>query len=342
MDDTTLNSGSFIPRYARQASEISIRHSLSSISSTVSPFGLSEGSIYSSSILVFASIIGVSFLYLPYSLYLSGIYLGILYIILSMLFNLFSCYCLISVAEKTHRITYHGIGTLLLGKRAGPVCEMALVISCFDKYLSYLFTLEYLPISALHIAGIENEFFAHRLVWLISITCLIIFPIAFLKNISSLRYFSLLTFLSSIFVTLGIFFEFLTMRHNLPERISQALSYYPYKNADYAHSLYPFSRTLMSFCCQTNLLAIYDEISYRTPKKGLIVAGIGLGSVHILCIILAVSGLLLFLQEGIQNQILLEDFNQGDPVMVIVRYTVDLYSRTDGDTGEDSYEATSL
>jgi amino acid permease len=132
------------------------------------------------------------------------------------------------------------------------------------------------------------------------------------------------------------------MRHNLPERISQALSYYPYKNADYAHSLYPFSRTLMSFCCQTNLLAIYDEISYRTPKKGLIVAGIGLGSVHILCIILAVSGLLLFLQEGIQNQILLEDFNQGDPVMVIVRYTVDLYSRTDGATGEDSYEATSL
>lgn len=342
MDHRTLNSGSFLPHYARQASEISIRHSLSSTSSTDSPFGLSEGGLYSSSILIFASIIGVSFLYLPYSLYLSGIYLGILYILLSMLFNLFSCYCLISVAEKTHRITYHGIGTFLLGKRAGPICEMALVISCFDKYLSYLFALEYLPISALHTAGIENEFFAQRLVWLVSITCLIIFPIAFLKNLSSLRYFTLITFLSSIFVVLGIFFEFLTMRDDLPQRISQALSDAPYKNADTVHYLYPFSRTLMSFCCQTNLLAIYDEISYRSPKKGLIVAGIGLGSVQILYIILAVSGFLLFIQEDLKDQILLQDFNQGDPVMVIVSYSVDLYSSIDGDTGEDSYEAASL
>lgn len=310
----------------RFLSQVSICHKLSIVSSNPSEYFLSPGSLMSSSVLIFASVIGVSILYLPYSLYISGIYLGVFYILFSMLANFFSCYCLIAVSEKTERITYYGLGSHLLGRKAGPVCEIALALSCFDKYLSYLLVLEYLPVAAFNTAGVENSFVNSREAWITMITCLMIFPIGFFTELSSLRYSTLISLISAIVVSFGIFYEVLTMRDNVSERISLSLSQGPYAYSDSYHYLYPFSRSLMSFCCQTNLLAIYDEMNFRNMRKGMMATGIGMGFVQILYLVLGISGYLLFFQEGLKDQILLGEYKSGDPVIVIVRSTSDFYS----------------
>jgi amino acid permease len=224
---------------------------------------IKEGSSTSSVSILLSSSLGSTIVQVPLCIYELGLYLGVFLLLLSMLINCFTSYCLILVSDKTGCITYKGIGDALFGAKYGILFESIMVISCYLKIMMYLILL-----GSIIAHNFESGVEAKHVVWYMFIVILI-FPMALMRNISKLRYFVILTIAGSVmysFIIICETFYYISLGNR---HIDSSLFTKSPIDSGYYKILKYFVLFLVSFSCQTNVLSVYEEIEYKSVRKGL-------------------------------------------------------------------------
>lgn len=281
------------------------------------------GSIKSSISLVMASALGCGVFYMPYAIYCNGIYLGIFIILFNFWCTYFANYCLIQASIKTNRVSYYGIAEVLFGAKYGSLVELAVVFECYDCLVVYIIDIQMLFCNGFNTFGYGDSLITSHMLWGLVVTILILFPISLYREISALRYTSIISFISAAYLLIVLICECIYMRYDdFGNRLYDGLSERPMLHATTALSVFlPLSKINWAFTCQPNILAIYDELEYRNLAKGVKSLLYGLGIVSIFYIVIGIFGFILFYDEGVKSNILNDNFNSSsDDLIATVIY----------------------
>ena len=274
-----------------------------------------SGSIY----LIISSSLGVGVLSIPYMIHLTGLILGIFYIILGLLITCFAVYCLVEVSKVTGRYTFYGIGECLYGNIFGKLCEASLCLSCYIIFVNYIDFLGKLPRHVSGYAELEGDLILSDLLWMGVFTVLIL-PIAYFRWIFFLVHTCKLTILGGVVMLGIIIYEVFSMRDDVSDRISAAFSEAPFSHADNLKDfLTPFATVILAFDCQSNVLSVYEDLKDRNPLNAMKLIGSSLSVVNIFYIIIGFFGYILFYCEEFPSNLLFGKFNSGDIAIYIVR-----------------------
>ena len=268
------------------------------------------GSIKSSVSLIMASALGCGFIYIPYAMYITGLYLGILILFFTFLCTFFASYCLIQASIKTSRVSYYGLGDYLFGWKYGSIVEMAVVIECYNCLLVYILDVQEFFCNGFEMWGYGDTMLVEHALWGFLVTVLVLYPISLYREISALRYTTIVSFVSAVFMLIVVMYECINMRYDdFGQTVLDILSERPMTHAASRLSIFiPISKINWAFTCQPNVLAIYDGMEYRNLSKGLKSVGYGLGIVGFLYLLMGFFGYILFYNEGFTSVFLHANF----------------------------------
>lgn len=278
------------------------------------------GSVKSSVCLIMASALGCGYIYIPYAMYITGLYLGILILLFTFLCTLFASYCLIQASIKTNRVSYYGLADYLFGWKYGSIVEMAVVIECYDCLLVYIVDIQEFFCNGFKMWGYGDTMLVEHALWGFIVTVLVLYPISLYREISALRYTTIVSFVAAVFMLIVVIYECISMRYDdFGQRVADILSERPMMHATSGLSIFiPISKLSWAFTCQPNVLAIYDELEYRNLKKGLKSIGYGLGIVGFLYLLMGFFGYILFHNEGLSTSFLHSNFNSIGLVATVI------------------------
>jgi amino acid permease len=261
------------------------------------------GSMKSSVSLIMASALGCGFIYIPFAMYIAGLYLGIIILLFTFLCTFFACYCLIQASIKTNRVSYYGLADYLFGGKYGSIVEMAVVIECYDCLLVYIVDIQEFFCDAFEMWGYEDTMLVEHALWGFIVTILVLYPISLYREISALRYTTIVSFVSAVFMLIVIVCECISLKYDdFGQRVADVLSERPMLHAASGLNIFmPISKLSWAFTCQPNVLSIYNELEYRDLSKGLKSVGYGLGIVGCLYLLMGFFGYILFHNEGLST-----------------------------------------
>lgn len=218
-------------------------------------FSLSEGSLLACISLVVASTLGTTMFQFPRSLHKGSIFALLPYLALAYAINLFTCYALLKVANRTGLRTYYGIGSHLFGRRIGILCELILVVSCYIKILIYMLVI---PRTMRFISERLTlpSIFLYNITWCLIIGLLIFYPLSLFKDISKLRFSAKVSILAAVSLLISLV-VYIIIDHSDP-----SLQESEEKDITYIYSTFP-AEMLQAYVCQFNLLQIYEELEYK-------------------------------------------------------------------------------
>lgn len=276
------------------------------------------GGLKGSIMTILASTVGAGILSLPYAINLAGLYEGIVIFILGMIVSLYTCQLLVLSAEKTGKLTYESIGNELFGPRMRVFAEINMIVNNYGTVIAYIVLLKDLIPNSLHLFGVKSAILENSYMWGTLITMGIVYPLSLMKQISALRYTSLLSFLSCVYLAIAVIIGFFTMRSDPGERFAHAPA------AEF--SAYSFFTStgfvVFSFTCHPNVVAIYQELQRRDAKRGFKFLSRGLFMALILYLIVGVFGFLTFYKEysmtSFPGQILQAKYHKGNIPIIIV------------------------
>jgi amino acid permease len=162
------------------------------------------GDLKGSVLTILASTVGVGILSLPYAVNLSGLYQGIVLFILGMCVSLYTCQLLILTAEKTGHLTYESIGNELYGSKMRIFAEVNMIINNYGCAIAYIVLLKDLIPNCLRLYGVTNEIATNSYMWGCLICLVIVYPLSLKKQISALRYTSLLSCIACIYLSIAL------------------------------------------------------------------------------------------------------------------------------------------
>jgi amino acid permease len=272
---------------------------------------IEEGSSLSAITILLASSFGATIVLVPNSIYDLGIYFGVFLLLLAMLINLFSSYCLIVVSERTGIITYKGLGDTLYSCKHGILFEVLMVISCFNKVVLYIIHLG--KIIAFNFSGYIS---APWIWYLVMAICL--FPEALVRYISKLRYFVILSIIGVVMYTCTIISETLYGLVHSEFNIDYSIFTKNPLEPGYYLILRYFVEFLVCFNCQSNILSVYEGTDYKSIGKGvnLVLASYSIPSG--LYIILGIMGSLILFRENSGIYDILKENNNLYPLVYYI------------------------
>lgn len=278
------------------------------------------GGLKGSMLTILASTIGAGILSLPYAINLSGLYEGLIIFILGMIVSLYTCQLLVLAADKTGKLTYESIGNELYGPKMRTFAEVNMIINNYGTVIAYIVLLKGLIPNSLHLFGVSNDILRNEYMWGTLITLIIVYPLSLKKEISSLRYTSLLSCIACIYLAFAITYGFFDMRSDTNDRFKHAPA------AEFtAYSFFTASGfVVFSFTCHPNVIPIYQELQRRSTKRGFKFLSRGLVIVLIIYLIVGVFGFLTFYKEyhpitNFPGQILQAKYHKGNIPIIIVK-----------------------
>jgi amino acid permease len=273
-------------------------------------FSLSEGSLLGCISLVVASILGTTMLRFPRSLMKGNIYFLLPYLALACAINLFSCYALLKVANRTGLKTYYGIGSHLFGRGVGILCEMILVISCYNKILIYMVDISWILSFIFDKFKDLPEIFSNDILWCILIGLFIFYPLALFREISKLRFAAKFSILAAFSLVIALLVYIIihqpdNSKHETDEE--DIMNFYSTFLAD----------MMQAFVCQFNLLQIYEELEYKNVDKGMKMVKISFGIVSAIYLFYGALGYLMLSGIKCENEFIIGS-NDAEAVVVSV------------------------
>jgi sodium-coupled neutral amino acid transporter 2 len=319
-DSTEIDSGKFIEMTSPMSPSQKLIRLLGSPGRYINR-KFSPGSLKGSVFTILASTIGAGILTLPYAMNLVGLYLGIFVFVLGMWVSLYSCNLLVKCADALKISTYEGVGAKLYGNKMGKFCEINIVINNFGTAVAYIVVLKGIFPNALSQFGIENELATNEFLWGTLITTVLIFPLSLCKDISALRYTSFISFLTCSYLAIVVVAEFFILKgDDSGKKFADA----PPARFTLFSIFEVFPLVVVAYTCHPNVMPIYDELQRRTVKRGNKFLFRGLLLVMVLYLFVGVFGFLTFYDDydeitDFPSQILRADYNDGDPLVIIVR-----------------------
>jgi amino acid permease len=280
----------------------------------------SSGSLKGSIFNLLAGTVGAGILGLPYAINLSGLYLGIIIILIGMLASLYSCSLLVMCSEETKCASYESIASYLYGKKMRKITEVNIMINNYGSLIAYILLLKELIPKSLIMLGVTGEIVVNGYFWAISVTLFVIYPLSLVKEISALRYTSLISFITVSYLTFIVGLQFFIMRGDqIWIRVQEA----PAAHFDAFEIFQVCAIVLFSFTCQSSVVPIYIELQRPCVRRGKKFIFIALLTVMILYLIVGIFGFLTFYKEyatqGIfPDQILKADYGTNNIPVIIV------------------------
>lgn len=282
----------------------------SSIRTNASVFNyIKEGSAISSVTILLASSLGSTIIIVPNCIYDLGVYLGLFLLLLALFINYFASYCLILISHRTGRITYKGLGDELFGNKYGAVFEILMILACYFRMILYL-----IHLGKILSYGFDDGAPSEAWFWYIFVM-LVVFPISLMRNITRLRYIVILSILGAGIYFFTIISETIYLIFKEDKfKVYTLLTKNPFEK-DYYTILKYFGQFLISFGCQPNVLSVYEEITFKTVRKGI---NYVLASYSILAgiyIVLGAIGSLVLFDKDKDFYEILDNYNSLNPLV---------------------------
>eukprot|EP00742_Colponemidia_sp_Colp-10_P006472 GILJ01006933.1.p1 GENE.GILJ01006933.1~~GILJ01006933.1.p1 ORF type:complete len:449 (+),score=63.75 GILJ01006933.1:44-1348(+) len=219
---------------------------------------IAPGSVRGSIFTLASTALGAGMLALPYVLKVAGLVPGILFILVAGIVSLIAMELLVACARITGIKNYAELVRQVLGKRMGDFMELVIVVYCFGCVIGYFVLIgEFVP-SMLDAVGLSS--LNNRALDMIVLTGCGAFPLALLKNMSSLRYSSIVGLMCIIYINLVVIAEG-------PEQIRRH-SDLPIVTYDMSMEVFKvISITFFAYTCHVNVFSVYSELQNPLARR---------------------------------------------------------------------------
>lgn len=215
----------------------------------------SSGSIAGSIFTTLACTVGIGILSLPYAVNITGVGVGVVFLMVGMIASFYTCNLLVQCAVLVGKRTYEDIGYVAYGRHMHTFVAVNMICNNYGTLVAYMVLMNELIPNALRLMGVTNEIALSGLLWSGSISLLVVLPLSLARKVSAFRFSSVLSFFSSLFIAAVIVISAFTYSHSsFLTRVS---------HASYAKvGLYNFTLSIplvvFAYTCQQNILYIYQ------------------------------------------------------------------------------------
>jgi len=287
---------------------------------------ITPGSLRGSIFTLCASAIGAGLLSLPYAVNQCGLILGILMLIIGGL--CFGVYYLILVAVCDDQQIYDFVAVTvkLYGEAGRRLTEVSVTILCFGTVAAYMVLVSSFLTSVLESFGVigVGDIDTARVVIILALTVCVWLPLSLPKEITSLSYFSLLSVVGILYITILVLFQSPVYISENPE-FSQQIEFFKLNK----NILNAVGITFFAYDAVQNVPIIYSELQRPSKVRMTKVVFRTIALLAFLYIILGVSGYLSYLDQMPDLVVFRTPLGGGssayDWPMVVARVMVCLY-----------------
>lgn len=143
---------------------------------------------------------------LPFCFKESGLVVATLLMMVGCVAAFYSIHLLALVSDITEQRTYEELVEHIFGTTVGVILNLSIIIFTYGSTVAYMIVIgdTIPPLTAL--VGLEQDaFYTQRWFLMLASTIVLIYPLALLKHLSSLRFTAILGFLASIYLILAMF-----------------------------------------------------------------------------------------------------------------------------------------
>ncbi|KIK61722.1 hypothetical protein GYMLUDRAFT_42750 [Collybiopsis luxurians FD-317 M1] len=263
-----------------------------SVANVAKPDG--HASMISSTSNLANTIIGSGMLTFPLALASAGILPGMLTCVLSGGIAVFGLYLLSLCAAKAphRRASFFAIAQMTFPK-AAVFFDAAIAIKCFGVSISYLIIIKDLTpnvIASLYHDLSDSEppqWMLDGRRWL-SIFMLVLIPLAFLRQLNSLRHTSYVALFSVAYLLVIVIRCYFWPLKDMPPAGEIHLIHFT------SNFISTFPVQVFAFTCSQNLFPIYNEVKSNTQPRMNVIIGSAIGSATLVYEVIAVFGYLTF------------------------------------------------
>eukprot|EP00808_Paulinella_micropora_P014669 g78243.t1 len=303
-----------LPKQERGRQESPLRRSLRRYATRASE-GLGEaGSIRSSTFTLITSIIGAGVLGLPYAFKLTGLPVALFLTFGCCALSTFSVRVLVKACGYANVMSYQDLSYRGFGRPTARFTQGVMCANLFGTTIAYMTVVVQLAPKAVRLLTGHTGFFTLPWPVLLLIVVFLVTPLSFQKDLSILRYSSLLAFVCSFYLTVVIMMKFnkLGSKSFLLEVTSR-------KVLVGELSLYNFFKAcpifIYAYTCHPNVLPVYFELKRPSQERITRVAGYALWTCSLLYMLIGMYVFITF-EEKTAGNYLTNDFH-GDIFILI-------------------------
>eukprot|EP01084_Bolivina_argentea_P313349 542631_1 len=286
------------------------------------------------------AVVGAGILSFPFAFRASGLLWGLILLLICTYFSYISLNLLIIASDYLPKSLSPSYLTLSLqcgGNKLAIFTQINVILSLLGSAISRMVGAGGI-IVILYIAlfnGDKTKGHTFYVIFIVIFSAIIIFPISLMRNMSSLRFTSLLSVSCSLFLTICLFIEYFILCNDIDIKHNE--DYIDYRTCfwhwnEFKHvviqdkysRLFSFNFNgfltavpifIFGYNCQPNVFPIYKELKNKTSLKMQKVFRYALSISVSLYIVASSSAFLIFLQETCGN-ILLNQFHESIEMII--------------------------
>lgn len=242
------------------------------------------------------SLIGGGIIVLPYCMTLSGLPTGLIFIGITALITHLTLMLLIHSAQKTetYDATYADLANISFGKFGRlflSICQFLFPFLCCISY--GIAVIQNIQIVAIYYLPESLLFTSRYFIYSIP-TLFLVFPLSTFKHIAFLDKFSCLSIVFVLFYTIVLFIK----SFEYSKKAVVTPNIYEFNRPGMAQS---FSILSFAFCCQQNMLPIYNSLYSKTENKTKYISAVSLTFVFFLYVLFSIIGFFTFSGQVYDN-----------------------------------------
>ena len=244
-----------------------------------------------------STILGAGILSLPFAFRESGIIYGVLMLILTAILSNFSCGLVLSAYVWTHKASYGDLAGKIFGKSTQIAVETVVMLLNVGACAAYILVIkELMPPALAQLLPSAFESFDPSLLTAILVFGVVL-PLCCLRDISSLRFTSMLAFGFAVFLVIAVAVRSIQDMVSR-EKVICDVAYESDGILGIFRALPLFS---FSYICHLNVLPVYEFLKSRSPARMRRVFGLAMVFVTVLYVVTGTFGSLRFCEASPGN-----------------------------------------
>jgi amino acid permease len=221
---------------------------------------IKAGALRAAIFTLISTVVGAVCLTLPLLLLRQGIFLGLFLLVFSCLCSYVGVMNITAAAEHLQCYEYSGLVEKILGKPWKHVFDNVLILYVFGTLISYQVNVGNFVPSIFSSLNISFEPSIERTLIMIIANLLVMTPLGLMRKLTSLRFMSIISALTLLYITLLVIIEF--------PFFAKRNSFHDVKLFDMNLSVMSsFNICLYAFTCHPNVAQVYDELNRRTVDR---------------------------------------------------------------------------
>jgi amino acid permease len=222
---------------------------------------IEAGALRAAIFTLISTAIGAGCLTLPLVLYKQGIILGLILLILACICSYVGIMNISTAAENFQCYEYSGLVEKVLGIWWKRAFDNVLILYVFGTLIGYQVMVGFFVPSIFSSLNINFDPSIERVIIMVAANLIIMMPLGLMRSLTSLRFMSIFSALTLVYIALLIICEFpFFAEHN---DYSGDVSIFDF-NLSIISS---FNICLYAFTCHTNVAQVYDELQRRNLRR---------------------------------------------------------------------------